>query len=221
MRPLILLVLALALLPLPALAIPTIGCHCFQDRTFDPQRPTAADDYFLASAQNSLFAALSGIAKREVVRDKMGGADGAELWVSWYLAQAGPVGRERVVAARGAGRSWRQITEELRIPPERLSPALLAELLRGETTARLATAVVDAALLDRCGVAASELQRLRAARADDQQTILALVLAHKTGRPAGEALAAAMLGSRSWSAQLSAAGITAGELEAAVTAMIR
>lgn len=221
MRSLILLALTLALLPLPALAVPTIGCHCFQDRAFDPQRPSAADDYFLATAQNSLYAAVSGMAKREVVRAKMAGADGAELWVSWYLAQTGAIGRERVAAAREQGLAWRQVLDELRIPSAQLAPAVLQALRRGDTTAQLATQVVDTVLLTRCQVASPELKGLRSAGAGDQQTILALLLARKTGRPAGEALTQATRGSKSWSAQLAQAGITAENAGSAVLAMLR
>lgn len=220
MRALILL-LFLVLLPLSARAVPTIGCHCFQDRTYDPQRPTAADDYFLATAQNTLFAALVRIDKQEVVRAKMAGADGAELWVSWALAEAAGVDRERVATLREEGRSWRQVQEELRLPPEALPPVLQAVLLRNESTATLATQVVDTLLLTRCQVTSAALRELRSAGADDQQTILALVLARKSGRPARAILADAATGRKSWSAQLSAAGIAAGTIGAEVAALLR
>ena len=59
MRVLIVVVVTLFvfLTPLAAVAMPTINCHCFRDRSFDPQQPQAADGYFLATAQNSFFAA--------------------------------------------------------------------------------------------------------------------------------------------------------------------
>jgi hypothetical protein len=41
-----------------ALAMPAINCHCFQDRAFDPAKPSAADQYYLATTQNRLLAAV-------------------------------------------------------------------------------------------------------------------------------------------------------------------
>ena len=45
-------------------AAPTVACHCYQDRTFDPERPAAADPYILATTRSSLLSAAFGVDKR-------------------------------------------------------------------------------------------------------------------------------------------------------------
>ena len=56
-----LILLALVLAPLPAAAIPAITCHCFTERAYDPALPFVADPYFLATTQNSFFAAAFAV----------------------------------------------------------------------------------------------------------------------------------------------------------------
>ncbi len=64
----------------------TVSCHCFQDRTFNPSRPSASDAYFLATTQNSLIASALNVSKRSIVQAKMGGANADLLWVAYYLS---------------------------------------------------------------------------------------------------------------------------------------
>jgi hypothetical protein len=87
MRQQVILLLAAGLVVLlSGSAWSAVSCHCFQDRTYDPARPSAADAYFLATAQNSLIAAALNVSKRNIVQSKMGGADADLLWVTYYLS---------------------------------------------------------------------------------------------------------------------------------------
>jgi len=70
-----------------ALAMPAINCHCFQDRAFDPAKPSAADQYYLATTQNRLLAAVFDQPRRNIVMAKQKGTDGDDLWVA-YRASA-------------------------------------------------------------------------------------------------------------------------------------
>ena len=75
------LLLATIALSSPAQAIPTITCHCFTDRSYDPARPALADPYFLAMTQNTLFALTFKIDKKTVVIKKQQGVKtGATTW---------------------------------------------------------------------------------------------------------------------------------------------
>jgi len=67
------LIILLILLPMPALAIPAISCHCFTDRSYQPSRPAAADPYFLATTQNSFFAVVFNVEKKNIVIKKQQG----------------------------------------------------------------------------------------------------------------------------------------------------
>lgn len=213
-----LFVLLLSVLPVEA--APTVACHCFQDRAFDPRRPTAADDYFLAAGQNALFAAVSQVDKRSVVQAKMGGADGAELWVSWSLAQTAGVDKSRIEELRRQGLGWRTVAERLRLPVDRLPPTVAQGVLRDLATAPLASTVVDSVLGEACRIEAAVLRQLRTAGADDRAAILALTLAQRTAQPALQIFLAARNGGASWGAQLQRAGIDGSTLEAEVRRLI-
>lgn len=214
------LLLLLVLIPLPLLAAPAVTCHCFQDRAFDPQRPQAADAYFLATLQNSLFAAVSGTDKRAVVQAKMAGAAGDELWVRWALTAPGQTSQAEVDALRDAGRSWREVARQLHLPLDRFDPALTKGLLRGAQTAELAALVVDAVLRTRLGATAESLARLRRDGADDRQTIAAVFLARRSGGAPHGWLAAVQQRGESWSGLLLRAGVEAGTVETALAGLL-
>ena len=85
------LALALAgLLPVAGRAAPATACHCYQDRSFDPARPAAADPYILATTRSSLLSAAFGVDKRSLVSAVMTGTAAEDLWVaSWAGARTG------------------------------------------------------------------------------------------------------------------------------------
>ena len=75
------------LLPLSTPAAPAITCHCFTDRSYDPSRPTLADPYFLATTQNSFFAALFTADKKMIVMKKQSGSSAEGRLIAnnpWY-----------------------------------------------------------------------------------------------------------------------------------------
>lgn len=83
------LLLALLLgLALPGWSRPTIDCHCFKQRSFDPERPAAADDYWLTTSLNSYLAHASPVSKDALVRQKMRGAQPELLLLSHLLTPA-------------------------------------------------------------------------------------------------------------------------------------
>src|SRR5512145_1781507 len=92
MRPPALLLAALALgaLPAAAPAAPTVTCHCFKNRSFDPADPPAADPYILAATRSSLLSAAFGVAKAGLVRAVMTGTAPEALWIAhWSSARTG------------------------------------------------------------------------------------------------------------------------------------
>ena len=50
----------------PASSEMVTGCHCFKQRSYDPEARFAADDYILATSFNSLTANIFNIPKRQV-----------------------------------------------------------------------------------------------------------------------------------------------------------
>lgn len=151
----------------------TVNCHCFQDREYDPQRVYAADPYFLATTQNALLANLFGLGKKDVVRAKMGGANGDSLWVGHYLAKKSGKTLGEIKPLFSTGEGWGSVVKQLNLDPEQLDPLFVAAL---NYPKKLAMIVVDEQLMGNFDVKILQLQQLRGQGADNQQTVMAVFL---------------------------------------------
>ena len=90
----------------------TINCHCFKDRTLDPENKFAADSYLLTTSFNSFIATNFNISKRQIVMMLMKGSVGPEdLLIGLYLAREADVDLESLLAILDNGGSWEQIVE--------------------------------------------------------------------------------------------------------------
>ncbi len=204
----------------PSLAAPAISCHCFQDRSFDPQRAAAADPYFLATTQNSLLAATYGISKKEVVRAKMGGRVGEDLWLAHTLAVRTGQNAAQWQEARAASGSWAGAIAKAKVPDKTLGPSLV-RVLKGKPDDReLARAVVEEVLIQRAGIAPEVLAGLKKQQATPQETILACFLSRQTGKPALGLLEAVQSKNRTWGSLLAEHNIAASEIEPRVVRML-
>jgi hypothetical protein len=204
-----------------ALAIPAITCHCFRVRTFDPEKPAAADPYFLATTQNSFFAAVFGVEKKEVVRAKMTGTSSAELWISHYVAAGAGISPEAVEKVRREASSWQAVLASLYIPGNRLGAEFEKVLASRATPESLATAAVDAALVAHFGADPDDLRQLRSAGATDAETILAVFLSRESGRPALGYRAEVVEGRETWGSLLAKQGINPSAIDSEVRRLLR
>ena len=209
-----------ALLPLPALAeaAPTAACHCFQDRTWEPERPGAADPYVLATTRSSLLSAAFGVPKRALVAAVMGGTPAEDLWVSrWAGARLGQ-DPDDLLASRRAQGGW---GPALAGAAASLPPAFAAALRRGGDPVALAALAVDDVLVSRLGLGAAALDGLRATGAPTEQVVLAAVLQRHLGAPARPLLAEVRAGRTTWGQVLHDSGLTPKELDGLVRRLVR
>lgn len=125
MRQFVLLVVLSFLYVLPVSAASTVECHCFQDRQYDPQKSGAADSYFLATTQNSLMATLFGVEKKSLVRAKMSGHDGRDLWILHYLSDKSGQPLLEIDRIRSTEESWRGVVSKLEIDEGQLDSGSL------------------------------------------------------------------------------------------------
>jgi len=203
------------------LAAPAITCHCFQDRSFEVQSPAAADPYILATTQNSLLAAAFGLSKREVVSAKMAGVPADRLWVVQYLAFRSGLDAGQVEAARQLRGNWASALSTLHLDPATLAPGFVAVLDRGGEENALAAAVVDVTLALRLGAESAVIQRLRAAGADDQETVLALFLERRTGQSGDELFRRVKSGKTTWGEILHASAIEPANIDDEMARLLR
>lgn len=220
MKPLLSLLLLL-LSALPAVAAPAISCHCFQDRSFDPRRPAAADPYFLATVQNSFLAAAFDIEKKTIVRAKMGGASGDALWVKGFLARRGGVSMDRVETVCGQTSSWQEALTRLKIAPDALGDRFARAAAGGADDGVLAQIAAEETLTARFGSTARDLAALRSAGAGTREVLLAEFLSRLSQRPATSIYAEVAEGRASWGLLLQRYGITADKIEDALRRLVR
>ena len=200
--------LVLMTLPATIYALPTISCHCFQDRSFDPARPSAADGYYLATAQNRLMAAVFERPRREIVMAKQTGTSGSDLWIAYQAAAISGHNSATLLSARKDQGAWWPVLEKQGID---LAPRL------GEATrvsASLDRQIVAATLAELGFANLATVADLYGDGAGSQEAILAVVLASARKQPPREIWQSVATGEKSWGSLLDEAGMTA-DLDAA------
>jgi hypothetical protein len=198
-------ILFLLILAAPAIAAPAISCHCFQDRTFDSARPAAADSYLLATTQNSLMAAVFGLEKKKLVRDKMTGTSGEVLWVAHYLAARCHESASRLMAAYDRnGGSWKKAAAGcgIRLPDNRFAKLLAADASGEE----LAAAATDEIVGRRLEAARGDIDQIRARGGSNAELILAAYIARKDKQSPAEIYLEVAAGQATWGRMLDRAG---------------
>jgi len=208
------------LLPLSAPAAPTINCHCFTDRTYDPARPGASDPYFLATTQNTFFATAFATSKKNLVRKKQQGAASEDLWVAFWVAQKSATDPEALLKAKADSSTWKAALASLKINPESLGPRFAAAL-NGEGSAPLDQVVVDELFLRFRILGEADLATLRKAGVSNQELILATLIGLKSKRPPEQIVREAKAGGKSWGELLTAGGIDITNIQQDFSAMLR
>ena len=213
-------VVILSMLPAPAFAIPAIACHCFTDRSYDAAHPAAADPYFLATTQNSFFAAAFGIDKKTIVINKQRGVSADDLWVAYWIAARTGADPATLIQERTTKGSWRQVATVSAIPVKSLGTRVADALKANAADERLANAVVDELLLRFRFYGEPELTALRKAGAGNQELVLAGLVAAKIRQPTIQLYRNVRGGSTSWGALLQRAKIDPAEIQSEVAARV-
>jgi len=189
--------LTLFLVPLDGWSSSTVSCHCFQDRRFDPARPDAVDPYLLANAQNSLLAAVFNLSKKTIVKEKMGGADNDQLWISNAFSQTTGMPADQAVKARNRAGSWSKLFT--RMEREGLTSGDEARLFRERIDdPKLAAAIVDEVLHQKLLIEKEAVAEMRSRGAGNREAILATVLGRIGGVPPAELLIGVREGRFTW-----------------------
>jgi hypothetical protein len=217
-------VLAAALLALlfpgeGSLAAAPVACHCFRERTFDPDRPATADPYILATSQNSFFAVVFGLPKKAVVQAKMKGVSGDDLWIAYYASSVLRLQPGILMASRERAASWKEALEgqEGNLTP--LGTRFLGLLENGGGNAHLSAAAACEVLAMRLGIPWSGLDALLAGRAAAAEIVAASLLSQWSQRPAAAILQDVKSGKTTWGSLMHGLGIQPEGLEKKIRAL--
>jgi hypothetical protein len=202
-----------------ARAAPVTACHCFTNRTFDPQQPAAADPYILATARSSVLSAAFSVPKAGLVQEVMSGAQPDDLWIAYWAGAR--IGRDPgdLMTALGRKGSWKTVFEEG--GAARLSGPFRAALARGGSTGELAAVAVDDVLATRLAADRSVLAALRKAGASSPEAILSTLLSPRLRAPPTGVLARFQSGKVSWGMLLDEAGVKPKEIDGVVRRAMR
>ncbi|HEY5998672.1 MAG TPA: hypothetical protein VI078_05140 [bacterium] len=196
-----------------------VTCHCFRDREYDAANPAASDAYLLATASNTLLAAVAGIPKREIVEARMSGTAGEDLWIAAHVARRRGMGVREVLEARARAASWREFLEKRGASPDALGRRFDAALAAGAPDVTLARIAASEALAERVGTAWAQLDTLAAAGAGYQETIVAALIGRWGGKDPLGVLETARAGV-GWSGQLAALGKFPRAMETEIPALL-
>ncbi len=214
-------ILILVLLPVSVLAAPTITCHCFTDRAYDPSRPALADPYFLATTQNSFFAVLFTVDKKKIVIKKQTGSSADDLWVGYWIASKTGVPAETLLDLRGKKGAWKEVLAPMGLPVKSLGERFTAEVTADAPVARLAQMVVDDVLVRYHLLGEQELSVLRKEWATNQEVIITALLVSKSRRSSVGIFREVKKGVKSWGALLNEARIQPSGMQAEFTALLK
>ncbi|MBI5482855.1 MAG: hypothetical protein HY888_00120 [Deltaproteobacteria bacterium] len=215
------LIFLLALSPFSASAIPTINCHCFRERSYDPARPAVADPYILATTQNSFFATVFNVDKKTVVMKKQGGTSADDMWVAYWLASRYGLSAENLLQAKRPGGVWRDAVASTGITTKAFEDRFSVELNAGASGVRLAQEVVDGLLVGYKLIGVGELAEMRKGGATSQELIVAVLITGKTGQSPLKLHSEVKKGLKSWGTALNEAKIDTPRIQAEVAALLR
>lgn len=211
----------LLMLPIQALALPAISCHCFKDRSFDAGRPAAADPYFLATTQNAFFALVFNVDKKNIVMKKQQGTSSDDLWIAYWIASGSGESPETLLQARQKNKSWKDVPVSLRLTAKTMGSRFSSTRSVNSSSAHLAETVVDELFFRHNLLTEPELSALRKAGVTNQELIIATVIATRMRQPARQIYLEVKSGSRTWGSLLTEAKIDTKNMQQEISSILK
>lgn len=196
-----------------AWAMPAINCHCFQERAFDPAKPSAADQYYLATTQNRLLAAVFDQPRRNIVMAKQKGTDGDDLWVAYRASAETDLSPNHLLREKKTQGAWLPVLKAYNISLTQSDSVLL------DDSSELARLISTEVLVGQGFADHETIESLYAAGAGQKEVICATLLASVSDRSAGEIWQSVTQGLYTWGQIFSDLGL-ASDLDASFERML-
>jgi len=197
-----------------------VSCHCFQDRSFDPSRPEAADPYFLATVQNSLIAAALSVSKRSIVQAKMGGADADLLWVAYYVSDRSGIEIEDALSAWMDG-GMTGLSALLVKSADKFDAPFVMAMKDGPSLESLADGAFRSVMISQVDIDATLLASLSEKQLKRKEQVMALFLSLLLAENPLDLYESVAGGQSTWGQLLDSTGIDPGQIEETWRKLIR
>jgi hypothetical protein len=186
----------------------TINCHCFQDRTYNPAAPRAADDYILATSFNSFLSRWFAVPKKEIVMLKMKeGVGQDDLLVGLQIARTTGIDLQQLLGQRRQGLAWSAIINDL-VSDETIKKSRLLETIEaGLPVKEVGAGIADQLIGEFYAVPEATIQEFRQNGLNAKEMTLVLILAHARDQKAAALMKQHTKQGRSWSAIANSLGI--------------
>lgn len=177
-----------------------INCHCFRDRTYNPDDTFAADDYILATSFNSLLAKSFGIPKRQIIMLKMKeGVGQDDLLIGLKTAKVTKINLRQLLRLRREEYSWPKIISDLDRSGKHQNDQLLAVIKSGIPVEEAGTKVADELLADFFKIPLESIEEFRLSGLNEKEMALLLILAHACDQKPETLIARHSKEGKSWS----------------------
>lgn len=176
------------------------ACHCFRDRSYDPSKKFAADEYILVTSFNSLLSAWSGVSKQSLIMAKMSGTGANDLSAALWLG--GQTGRSylEILRIKDNEGSW---VRTMTLIGKGSGDDWTRHLLQGDRSDADITLRAEQALLAAYfGVKKERVGQLLGNGLKTREIALAMALSARTGRSTQEIIEATRKGGKSWGEML-------------------
>ncbi len=173
----VLLLLFATMMTVPAGAEMTAGCHCFRQRSYNPEAKFVADDYILATSFNSLTANLFSISKKQIIMLKMrGGIHQNDLLIALKLGHDFGIDHQQLLDLCKQDYSWQQIIAQSKTLSEIKDNPLLTMIKSGKPVNDLGQKVADSMIADFYDVPEKEIEKLRILGFNEKEMALFFLL---------------------------------------------
>lgn len=153
------------------------GCHCFNERAFNPADKSATDEYLLATTFNSLLSRSFDLPKRDIVMLKMqGGVKQNDLLIALHAAKVGKTERKDLLSFRTRDFSWQKILSELLPADNFKTDTILQGLQSGHSETEAGQRIADHLLMELFQIPEKILATLRGANLNQKEITLLLIL---------------------------------------------
>ncbi len=174
---LLLLLLLTTMMAVPAGAEIAAGCHCFRQRSYDPEAKFIADDYILATSFNSLTANIFNISKKQIVMLKMrGGVHQNDLLLSLRLSHDFGLDQQQLLNLRQKDYSWQKIISQSKPLSEIKDNILLTMIKSGKPVNDLGQEVANSMIADFYNAPKKEIEKLRLSGFNEKELALFFLL---------------------------------------------